>query len=224
MKTPELHQRLLDDLLAAGAAYPLLVAGADAVRAHGLVERTSRSVTMAVEHPATMADIAAAVSAGLARRGWLVRTSEPDPLSARLVVTEPESGEKCKVDIVKELLWRPPVRTGLGRTLSLEDLIGTRVRALVDRGLAPDLIDVHAAARLRSHPELEELGRRHAVDAFDLADLQSRLTATDWVDDREFARDGLDTPEIAALRRWAQEWADDIGERLLEGEAPEDEE
>ena len=29
-----------------------------------------------------------------------------------------------------------------------------------------------------------------------------------------------DEPDIVALRRWAQEWADDIAERLVEGEAP----
>ncbi len=121
------------------------------------------------------------------------------------------------------MLWRPPVLTELGPVLSLDDLVGTRVRDLADRGLACDLVDVYAASARWSHPELEELGRRHAPDTFDLSDLQARLTGTDWIDDRAFTVHGLEVSAVAGLRRWAQEWADDIAERLIEGEAPDEE-
>lgn len=223
MKPGDVHQRLLDDLLAVGRPYPLVLAGGYAVLAHGLVDRLSQDVDVATESAAEMADIAATVRTGLEQRGWLVRTPETDPLSARLVVTDPATGEECEVGVHKEVLWRPPVPTPLGPALSLEDLVGTKVRALADRGLPRDLIDVHAASAHWSHPELEELGRRHAPDTFDLTDLQTRLTGTDWLDDREFTTHGLDTPAITDLRRWAQQWADDIAERLIEGEAPEEE-
>ncbi|MFV0135295.1 nucleotidyl transferase AbiEii/AbiGii toxin family protein [Streptomyces sp. HMX87] len=215
-------QSLPADLLAAGAPYGLLLAGGHAARVHGLVERAGRGVTVASDSSAEMAEIADGVCQGLVERGWLVPSVETDPLSARLVVGEPVTGAEFVVDVVKEVLWGPPVRADVGPVLSLEDLIGTRVRALVDRGLARDLVDVHAASRLRSRPELEELGRRHALDAFDLADLQARLTGADWVDDAEFAACGLDAGAVAGLRRWAQEWADDIAERLAESEAPDD--
>lgn len=122
-------------------------------------------------------------------------------------------------DILKEALWRPPVETEHGLVLSLEDVVGTKVRALADRGLARDLIDVRAAADRWSHTELETLGRRHARDTFDLDDLQTRLTGIDWIDwidDAEFAAYGLDEAATAELRRWAQSWADDITERLHE--------
>ncbi|MFI8088457.1 nucleotidyl transferase AbiEii/AbiGii toxin family protein [Streptomyces sp. NPDC086080] len=217
------HERLVGDLLAAGTPYGLVLAGGDAVRAHGLVDaRVSRGVDLATEHPAAMAEIAGAVRAGLERRGWAVRSQEADPLAARLAVGEPASGTECRVDLRKEVLWRPAVETRAGPALSLEDLIGTAVRALADRGLPRDLVDVHAAADRWSHPELEELGRRHAPDTFDLTELQSRLAGTEWLDDAGFRAHGLDTPAIEALRRWAQAWADDIAERLVEGEVPEE--
>jgi hypothetical protein len=73
-----------------------------------------------------------------------------------------------------------------------------------------------------SHIELEELGRRHARDSFDLSDLQARLAGADWIDDTEFAAYGLDDQQTIELRRWAQEWADDIAERLREAEGPPD--
>ncbi|MEU6366246.1 nucleotidyl transferase AbiEii/AbiGii toxin family protein [Streptomyces sp. NPDC046931] len=216
-------RRLLADVLAVGAPYPLAIAGGYAVLAHGLVDRPSRGVDVATESPERMEVIASAVRAGLAERGWLVRSLESDPLSARLVVGDPDSGGECELNVLKEVLWRPPVLTDLGLTVSLEDAVGTKVRALADRGFARDLIDVHAASDRWSRPELEELGRRHARDTFDLTDLQARLTGMEWVEDREFAAYGADDDAIAQLRRWAQEWADDIAERLAESEEPPEE-
>ncbi|MEU1103064.1 hypothetical protein ABZ408_19130 [Streptomyces tibetensis] len=223
LPVPEPVGRLLGDLLAVGEGYSLLLAGSYAVLAHGLVQRAGWDVDVATEHPAATEVIADAVRAGLVERGWLVQTLEAGPLSAQFLVTDAPSGAECEVALRKEVLWRPPLATELGPTLALDDLVGTRVRDLADRGLARDLVDVHAASARWSHPELEELGRRHAPDAFDLTDLQARLTGTDWLDDRAFTAHGVDAASVAGLRRWAQEWADDIAERLIEGEAPDEE-
>lgn len=213
------HRDLLPDVLAVGARYPLVLAGDCAVRAHGLTARRVTSVEVATEHPEPMDQIAAMVRHGLTERGWRVRPLETDPLSARLLVTDPDTGEERAADLLKETLWRPPVMTGLGPALSLEDLIGTKVRALTDRGAARDLADVYAAAAHWSYPDLEELGRRHAWDELDLADLLSRLEATELLHEREFVVGGLDAESVQALRRWARAWSDDIAERLLEEEA-----
>lgn len=177
MNLTDLHRRLLADVLAVGGAYPLALTGGYAVQAHGLVDRLSQDLDVATENPDPMEDIASTVRYGLEQRGWQVRALEADPLSARLIVTDPDDGEECEVDILKEALWRPPVRTPHGLVLSLEDVVGTKVRALADRGLARDLIDVRAAADRWSHVELEELGRRHARDSFDLTELEARRTA-----------------------------------------------
>ncbi|MFI1103380.1 nucleotidyl transferase AbiEii/AbiGii toxin family protein [Streptomyces melanogenes] len=221
MNLTHLHRRLLADVLAVGDAYPLAVTGGYAVQAHGLVDRLSQDLDVATENPDPMESISDTVRTGLEQRGWSVRALETDPFSARLIVTDPDSGEECEVDVLKEVLWRPPVQTEYGLVLSLEDVVGTKMRALADRGLARDLIDVRAAADRWSPPELEELGRRHARDTFDLSDLQARLAGADWIDDTEFAAYGLGEHEISALRQWAQEWADDINERVhdqLDGE------
>ncbi|MFF8566745.1 nucleotidyl transferase AbiEii/AbiGii toxin family protein [Streptomyces albidoflavus] len=220
MNLTDLHRRLLGDVLAVGDGYPLALTGGYAVQAHGLVDRLSQDLDVATENPAPMDTIAATVREGLEHRGWEVRTLEVDPLSARLIVADPAHGGECEVDILKEAFWRPPVLTPHGLALSVEDVVGTKVRALADRGLARDLIDVRAAADRWSRAELEGLGRRHARDSFDLTDLQARLGGSDWIDDSEFAAYGLDESSIAALRSWAQEWSDDIAERLVEAEEP----
>ncbi len=218
MNLTELHRRLLADVLAVGEAYPLAVTGGYAVQAHGLVDRLSQDLDVATENPDRMEDIAASVRTGLEGRGWSVRALEADPLSARLIVTDPKSGEECEVDILKEAFWRPPVATEFGLVLSLDDVVGTKVRALADRGLARDLIDVRAAADRWSRTELETLGQRHARDDFDLSELQARLGGADWIDDSEFAAYGLDSEEADELRRWALSWADDIAVRLHDPE------
>jgi predicted nucleotidyltransferase component of viral defense system len=223
VKLTGLHRRLLADVLAVGTPYPLALTGGYAVQAHGLVARLSQDLDVATENPEPMAEIAATLRAGLEERGWQVRELKAEPLSARLIVADPDSGEECEVDVLKETLWHPPVQTEYGLVLSLEDVVGTKVRALADRGLARDLVDVRAAADRWSRPELEELGRRHAPDTFDLTDLQARLVGAEWIDDREFAAYGVDDEAISGLRRWAQEWADDIAERLMEMDVPEDE-
>jgi hypothetical protein len=216
------HRRLLPDLLSVGAGYPLALTGDYAAMAHGLLDRPGRTLDVATQHPAPMRMIAETIASGLREHGWLVAIRETDPLSAQLIVTDAVSEEECEVNLVKEALWHPPAQTELGLTLSLEDVVGMRVWALTDRGLPRDLLVVHAAAAHWTLRDLEDLGRRHARDTFDLTDLQSRLTGTDWIDDREFAAYGLDDQAITELRQWAQTWADDIAERLIEAQPPED--
>jgi hypothetical protein len=83
---------------------------------------------------------------GLTERGWKVH-----------VIADPELGQDCEVDILKEGFTWPPIDTPYGPVLSLNDVIGTKVRALADRGYARDLVDIHAASRLRSQGELDGL-------------------------------------------------------------------
>lgn len=93
---PELHTRLLADVIALGSPYPLVLTGGYAVRAHRLVNRPSQDLDVATENPAPMADIAATLRAGLEARGWKVHALETAPLSARFTVTDPAPGRNAK--------------------------------------------------------------------------------------------------------------------------------
>ncbi len=97
-----------------------------------------------------------------------------------------------------------------------EDLALTSVRALSDRGLPQDVIDVRAACRHHSVIELEQLALGDAGTDFDLFDLRDRLENVVWVSDEEFAAHGLDAEEITELRQWALDWESDLGLRLAE--------
>ncbi|MFM9611988.1 hypothetical protein DF268_10405 [Streptomyces sp. V2] len=217
MKLTPLHERLLADILDLGSPYPLVLTGGYAVQAHGLVERFSRDLDVATENPAPMDEIVAFLTAGLAARGWQTTHVQTDPLSGRFLVTEPGTGEECEVDVLKEAFWAPPAQTPYGLVLSLDDVIGTKVRALADRGTVRDLIDVQAASRHRSTADLESLGRRRAEEEFSLEDLRDRLTGADWYEDEDYAAYGLTPQQIDELKAWALKWAEDLGARIHDG-------
>jgi hypothetical protein len=210
----DLHRRLLGDVLAIGTPYPLVITGGYAVQAHGLVDRLSQDIDVATENPAPMADIARDLKRGLAERGWRVGVISVDPLSARLLVTDGDTGERCEVDVLKENLWARPVVTHHGPVLALDDVIGTKVRALADRAAVRDFIDVRAAAHDRTFRNLETLGERHGRGEFRLEDLRDRLGTAEWMDDEEFAAYGLSPGEVTDLRQWAQHWINDLDRRL----------
>jgi len=214
MNMSDLHRRLLQDVLEVGNDLPFVITGGYAVQAHGIVERPSRDIDVATDSSIPMEILASRLIEGLTERGWKVHVIGIEPVSARFMVTDPELGQDCEVDILKEGFTWPPIDTPYGPVLSLDEVIGTKVRALADRGYARDLIDIHAASRLRSRGELESLGRRLAWDEFSLEGLAARLSSAEWRADEEFAAYGLSEAEILDLRRWAQAWADEINRRI----------
>lgn len=214
MNLSELHRRLLSDVLAIGSPYPLVITGGYAVQAHGLVDRLSQDLDVATESPAPMADIADHPHQALSERGWRVTVIGVDPLSARLMAADPDTGQDCEVDVLKENLWAAPLTTEYGPVLAFDDVVGTKVRALADRGAVRDLIDVHAASAHHTATELERLGERHGREEFRRQDLRDRLAGAEWYDDEEFASYGLADDRIAELRSWAQQWAGDLDLRL----------
>ena len=224
MNLSDLHRRLLQDVLEIGNTFPLVITGGYAIQAHRIVDRFSRDIDMATDSAATMEAIVATVVDGLTGRGWRVEVIGVDHHGARMMTTDPGSGEQCELDILRESFSRPPETTPYGPVLALDDVIGTKVRALAGRGLPRDLIDIHAASRLRTITELEALGRRHAwEEEFSLEDLKFRLDGADWYDDEAFAEYGLTDERISDLRRWAQSWSDDLNRRLYVGSYDDEE-
>ncbi len=160
---------------------------------------------MATDSGIPMEDITATVVAGLTRRGWDMSIIGVDPRSARMMATDPATGEQCELGHPSgSSSSQPPETTPYGPVLALYDVIGTKVRALAGRGLPRDLIDIHAASQLCSNTELEFLGRRHAWDEqFSISQLKARLDGAEWYDDQAFAEYGLSAERTSGLRMWA---------------------
>lgn len=200
----------------------MVITGGYAIQAHGLVDRPSQDLDVAIQNSVPMEEITATLSVGLTERGWRVENILTDPLSARLIVAEPTTGERCELDVLREALYGPPSLTQYGPVLHLDDVIGTKVRALADRGAARDLIDVFAAHDLYSDADLEALGRRHARDEFRLEELADRLRGAEWYEDDAFTAYGLADEGVSALRAWASAWADNISRRVAQDRFEED--
>ncbi|KPH97720.1 hypothetical protein OK074_6405 [Actinobacteria bacterium OK074] len=94
------------------------------------------------------------------------------------------------------------------------ELASARMHALVDRGRPVDVVGVYAACAHHSVPDLEQLAEQEGE--FDFHVLRERLEGVVWVDDEEFAAQGLDAADTAALRHWALDWESDLGLRLAE--------
>ncbi|WP_461070680.1 hypothetical protein [Streptomyces pseudoechinosporeus] len=81
-----------------------------------------------------MNEITGIVADGLENKGWVIRVVEVAPRMARLLATDSATGAACELDILKEIFHRPPTLTDAGPTLSRDDAVGLKVRALHDRG------------------------------------------------------------------------------------------
>ncbi|MBZ9641578.1 hypothetical protein K8369_19725, partial [Streptomyces sp. PSKA30] len=131
------------------------------------------------------------------------------------LATDATPGEACGLDTLKEICPRPPAQTDAGPTLSRDDAVGLKVRALHDRGFPRDVIDVFSARELYTIGELERLGAQHDEE-FDLEELHGRLEAVDFTSDHEYAAYDMSLGQITELRAWVQDWVDDLGLRLTE--------
>ncbi|MEU9185483.1 hypothetical protein AB0D14_13160 [Streptomyces sp. NPDC048484] len=99
-----------------------------------------------------MTEIIEQMVQSLTEEGWQITVIDVAPLKARFLATDSATEATCEVDLLKEVRWRPPDVMDIGPVLDLDDLMGTKVRVLGDRGLARDAIDVHAAATSTPSP------------------------------------------------------------------------
>ncbi|MQY14477.1 hypothetical protein SRB5_46440 [Streptomyces sp. RB5] len=220
---PALHARLLADVIEIGEPLPLVLTGGYAVQAHEIVSRLSKDLDFATDSQRPLPDIADVLVDGLTARGWRVQVIETSKNSARLQVNGAE-GEECEVDVLREFFTRKPAQMAYGPVLAEPDVLGTKMRALSERGVPRDLIDIHSASRWWSCSDLESLGRAHSRGRFTLEGLQNRLEAAQWYGEEEFTEYGLTPDEVRVLYAWATAWAEDLALRLHTGESRDEQE
>ncbi|MGY1580874.1 hypothetical protein [Streptomyces sp. MN13] len=133
-----------------------------------------------------MERVADEIAAALRSMGREVVVHTVTLLSAQLTATAPKTDEPCELADDKEMLWRTRIRTEYGPTLALDDAVGTKIRALYYFGSVINLLGACAAAARYSFPDQGELGRRHALDPFELPTLRPRTTGTDRYPDGTF--------------------------------------
>jgi predicted nucleotidyltransferase component of viral defense system len=150
------------------------------------------------------------VTAALTAAGYRVMREEADELFAGMdddlqefLVAGPDRALRltlCRLD-----RHRAPVVMELGPVMHLDDLVATKVAALVSRREVRDYIDVAAALDRYPLERVLELAAAAdpGLDAEDVADAGRYL---DRIDDARFRLYGMDAPEIAGLRRKLADW------------------
>ncbi|KUL31003.1 nucleotidyl transferase AbiEii/AbiGii toxin family protein [Actinoplanes awajinensis] len=180
---------------------------------NGLVARPTEDVDLFTDTDGAVVAAAGEVVAALTEAGYRVVREESDELFAGMDADIQEflvAGEHralrltlCRLD-----RHRTPVVMDLGPVMHLDDLIATKVAALVNRREVRDYIDV--AAALERYPLDRILDLAYAVDpALDPQDIADAGRYLDRLDDVRFTLYGLDAPQIATLRARLATWPRD---------------
>ncbi|MGN9838618.1 nucleotidyl transferase AbiEii/AbiGii toxin family protein [Nonomuraea sp. H19] len=207
MRFPPFQERLLDAVSPVCERYGLVLAGGHAVRAHGFTDRLSKGLDFATESP--LPDVTDGVVAAFQEAGLETSIIEVTPRLGRLVVADATTGETCEFDLMREALQERPISCGALRVLGLDDAVGLKMRAVHERSLARDIIDVASVAHLYSYRALERLAAVHH-DSFSVHELLTRLEFVDLMEDETFEAHGVGEERIKEIRRFAQGWVEDI--------------
>ncbi|MEV8632869.1 nucleotidyl transferase AbiEii/AbiGii toxin family protein [Streptosporangium sp. NPDC051023] len=222
MFLPPFQQRMLQAVLPACDRFGLVLAGGYAMNAHGFTERPSDDLDFATAAETPLPEVADGIAEAFEEAGLDATVVEVTPRMGRLVVSDPVTEQSCEFDLLREAFQRQPVIVGDVSVLSLDDAVGLKMRALHERSLARDVIDVASVSHLYGFRDLEHLARLHNEE-FSLAELVMRLEFVELIADEDFEAYGIDEERIGEIRRFAAAWVEDIGlRRAEEGDAEYD--
>jgi hypothetical protein len=206
----DLYRDVARVALAVATKHGFVLGGGVAWLVNGLVDRPTEDVDLFTDTAGGVQAAAGEVTAALVAAGYRVVREEGDELFAGMdddlqefLVAGPDRALRltlCRLD-----RHRAPVVMDLGPVMHLDDLVATKVAALVSRREVRDYIDVAAALDRYPLPRILELAAAAdpALDPDDLADAGRYL---DRLDDARFALYGMNAPEIAELRQKLAGW------------------
>ncbi|WP_426514412.1 nucleotidyl transferase AbiEii/AbiGii toxin family protein [Dactylosporangium sp. McL0621] len=197
--------------LAVAERHGFVLGGGFAWLINGLVERPTEDVDLFTDTDGAAGAAADAVCAALREAGYTVHEEEADDLLELFAgfdqreFTVGDGARTVRLTLSRLDRRHSPVMMDVGPVMHLDDLIATKVAALVNRREVRDYIDVAAAMERYSVGELLELARRQDP-ALEFDDVVAAGRYLDRLDDGRFAFYGLDESRIAALRLRLRDW------------------
>jgi hypothetical protein len=205
------HRRLIEIGLSVADQYGFALAGGYAVQAYGIVERPSEDVdlfgALDMDCPAAANRVAEAYRAA----GYQAEILQQTERYVRMWICEPGSERGCKVEVVADVRFLPPVRMEMGPVLHPDDVAAGKTEALFNRALARDFIDVDAlvgSGRYTRDQLLDLAARRDA--GFDREVFADMLAYVRRRTDEEFTVYGVEAAEVAALRERFDAWEKEL--------------
>ena len=205
--------------LAATQRHGYVLAGGNALAAHGLLARATKDLDLFTTTPRATETAVLDVTAALTAAGYRVQTLravQPGGEFASLLIARAD-GAEVTLDLGRDARDHPPARIVLQRglpqpVLDLEDLVASKVAALLSRGAARDYIDVSTVhdrfgAGYDQHALLRlAFTRDPGLPAADAAIAARRLVQ---LPNSEFATYGLSPADIRHVREAFANWSRD---------------
>ena len=212
--------------LVAAGDHGFALAGGNALVAHGLVERPTQDVDLFSPQAGAPGAVSHRVRRALERAGFRVEvTRRPEESAGEFAQLTVSRGEAMVLlDLARDWRQLPPVRLDIGPVLHIDDAVGSKVTAMVGRGLPRDFIDVAATLGRYSREQLMTLAfvRDPGLRVLDFTDA---ALALDAVPAEAFAAYGLDGAAVTALRSRFAHWPrdasfDEVGHRAHQAAHP----
>jgi hypothetical protein len=212
--------------LTAAADHGFALAGGNALVAHGLVDRPTQDVDLFSPEPGAPGAVVQDVRGALESLGYVVDiTRHPEDSGGEFVQLAVSRGdETVLLDLARDWRQKAPTRLDIGPVLDIQDAVGSKVTALVGRGLPRDFIDVAAALQRYSREELMTFAfvRDPGLRVLDFI---YAARALDAVPAEGFAAYGLNTSAVNDLRDRFASWprdesSDEAGRRAYGATRP----
>ncbi|GGQ60620.1 nucleotidyl transferase AbiEii/AbiGii toxin family protein [Couchioplanes azureus] len=177
---------------------------------NGLVRRHTEDIDLFTDTAGAVRAAAAGVTRALTEAGYQVFRETGEEMFAGMDEDLREyhvaDGRRAlRLTLTRLDRRRAPVVMDVGPVMHLDDLVASKVAALVNRREVRDYIDV--AAALERYPLARVLALAHALDeSLDADDIADAGRYLDRLDDARFAVYGLGPGEVAALRRRLASW------------------
>jgi predicted nucleotidyltransferase component of viral defense system len=167
---------------------------------NGLVQRPTEDIDLFTDTDGGVAAAAGKVSDALTAAGYAVEREAADELFDGMAAdiqefTVADGARALRLTLCRLDRHRAPVVMDVGPVMHLDDLVATKVAALVNRREVRDYIDVAAALSRYSLERVLELAHASdtALDPDDVADAGRYL---DRLDDSRFAVYGVDATQV----------------------------
>jgi Nucleotidyl transferase AbiEii toxin, Type IV TA system len=199
------------------AGHGFMLAGGNALLAYGVSARPTMDVNLITSTDGGVRPVREAVENALKAAGFHVERIDPyiggddepgwvgETAASWAEWTVARAGKQVSLQVMVSESLRDPVIMGLGPVMAVEDVLGSKLRALVDRADARDYIDIGAALKRYSPDQLMAWAREQEPNLTDddFAFVPFRLAE---LEDETFAPYRLNADAVAQLRDLFAAW------------------
>ncbi|SDR79455.1 nucleotidyl transferase AbiEii/AbiGii toxin family protein [Corynebacterium timonense] len=206
------QRRIAKLLLSVTADAGFALAGAGALREHGIVDRPTEDIDVftVMEHADEFEESVDSAIAHLRERGFSVEVLTSNPGFRRIQVASAD-GDVIDVDLGIDWRSASPVFLDVGPVLAPTDAMGSKITALYSRGYPRDFLDVDAIRRAGSFTDEELLQIAENTDpGFDRATFALQLRQVRVLSSETVAAYRVSAADLALIQERLTQWADDI--------------